>query len=188
MIKTLMYTSHARRFAATLALAAAALAVGGCKGKHSQPAVQNEEAQPAAQLLSSLKMNDEAAPAHLLKGFYVVENNAWRWTAGSFTVLLKPPVAAAQRGGTLSLSFSVPEISIAKLKTLTLTASIGTTKLKPETYTKPGPYTYTADVPADLLSKESVTIDFALDHSLSPGTVDLRELGLIATAVGLEAK
>jgi hypothetical protein len=179
---------HIRKIALT-SLLVAAVAAGACKGKHSPEAgVKNEEAQPVAQILSSLKMNDELAPAHLLKGFYVLENNAWRWTAGSFTVLLKPPVAAAQRGGVLSLSFSVPEIAITKLKNMTLTASIGTTKLTPATYNKPGRYTYTADVPAELLSKETVTIDFDLDHSLPPGSVDQRELGVIATAVGLDAK
>ena len=178
-----------QRLTAVTLLALSALAIEGCKGKHSQqPAVKNEEAQPVAQILSSFKMGDEAAQAQLLKGFYVVENNSWRWTAGSFTVLLKPPMASAQKGGTLTLSFSVADIVIKKLKTVTLTASIGTTKLKPQTYSQAGSATYTVDVPADLLAKETVTIDFELDHYLPPGSVDLRELGLIATAVGLEPK
>jgi len=184
----MFHSIHGRRTLAAISVLAAGLAAGACKGKHSQPAVKNEEPPPVAQTVSSFKMNDEAASTQLLKGFYVLENNAWRWTAGSFTVLLKPPAGAAVRGGTVSLAFTLPEIVITKLKKVTITASVGTTKLKPQTYTKSGPATYSADIPADLLAKDAVTLDFELDHSLPPGSVDMRELGVIATAVGIESK
>ena len=71
---------------------------------------------------------------------------------------------------------------------MALTASVGATKLKSETYAKPGAYTFTADVPAELLTKDSVTVDFALDKSIPASAADQRELGVIATSVGLESK
>ena len=167
----------------------ALLLTGACRGKHNRATVQNEEPpEGGPRIASTLKMGDAAAAAQLLHGFYGLEGGAWRWTAGTFTVLLRPPLASAQRGATLTFVFSIPDVLIQKLKTVTLTATIGTTKLKPETYSKPGSYTFTADVPAELLAKEAITVDFALDKSLAAGSVDQRELGVVATAVTLESK
>jgi hypothetical protein len=170
-------------------LVAALLLTGGCRGKHQRTTVENEEPGEAApRFASTLKMNDPGAPAQLVKGFYGVESGAWRWTAGQFSVLLRSPLSAAQRGGALTFAFTIPDVVTQKLGPVTLTASVGATKLKSETYVKPGAYTFTADVPAELLAKDTVTIDFSLNKSLAPGSVDQRELGLIATAAGLESK
>jgi hypothetical protein len=160
----------------------------GCRGKHNRGAVQNEEPEGGPRIASALKMSDASAPAQLLRGFYGLEGGAWRWTAGNFAVLLRPPIASAQRGATLAFAFSIPEILIQKLKTVTLTATVGTTKLKSETYSKPGSYTFSADIPPEQLAKEAITIDFALDKSLAAGSVDQRELGVVATSAALESK
>ena len=113
---------------------------------------------------------------------------SWRWTAGSFEVSLRPPIAAAQKGAILSFAFSIPEVVMQKVGPVTLTASIGSTKLAPAKYTAPGAYTYNAEVPAALLGTPTVNIGFVLDKFLAPGAVDQRELGLVATSVGLESK
>ena len=171
----------------------------GCRGKHNRTTVENEEpdtiARPAAgasapgsALVSSLKMGDPGAAQQLGKGFYGLEGGAWRWTAREFTATLHPPAGAAQRGGTVTLSISIPPVIIDKLGSVTLTASVAGTKLKPATYAKAASYTYSADVPAALLGKEAVDVDFSLDKALPPGATDTRELGVVATAVGLEAK
>jgi hypothetical protein len=180
-----MTTSQTRR--TTLTLLTFAL-TSACRGKHNRATVRNEEPEGGPRIASSLKMSDAAATAQLLRGFYGVEGGAWRWTAGAFTALLRPPIASAQRGATLSFAFSIPDIVIEKLKAVTLTASLGPAKLKSETYSKPGSYTFTAEIPPDKLAKEAVTIDFALNKSLPPGSVDQRELGVIATSVSLESK
>jgi hypothetical protein len=187
---TRIHFSPSRRASAVL-LGALLLSSAACRGKHTRTAVDNEEPEPAAggpRVASALKMNDPAASPQLIKGFYGIESGAWRWTAQRFAVILRPPLASAERGATLSFSFSIPDIVIQKLHTITLGASVGTTKLKPETYTKAGSYTYTADVSPDLLVKDTITIDFELDKSLTPGAVDQRDLGVIASAVGLESK
>jgi hypothetical protein len=170
-------------------LLATVIFAGACRGKHSRLAVENEEpAEAAPRMAATLKMNDPAAPAQLVKGVYGLEGGAWRWTAGHFSFLLRSPLSAAQHGATLTLGFTIPDVVTQKLGPLVLTASVGTTKLKSDTYAKPGPYTFTADVPAELLTKDSVTVDFALDKSIPAGAMDQRELGVIATSVGLESK
>lgn len=159
-----------------------------CRGRHSQAQVRNEEPEAAPSVASVLKMSDAAASVQLLKGFHSLEGGAWRWTAGKFQVLLRPPTGAAQKGATLSFAFSLPDVVIQKLSALSLSASIGSTKLKTEKYSKPGPYTFTADVPATLMAGDNVIVDFEFDKSLPSGSVDQRELSAVATSIGLESK
>jgi hypothetical protein len=86
------------------------------------------------------------------------------------------------------LNFSVPEVVIAKLKAMSLSASVNGTSLSPESYTQPGSFTYTRDVPANLLVGESAKVDFSLDKTMSPSAGDQRELGVVVTTIGLEPK
>lgn len=181
------------RFVALLSLTAIALA--GCRGKHQRAVVQNEEpVDTTPRIASALRMSDTFASDQLLHGFYGVEGGAWRWTAGKFTVALRPPLASAQRGAMLTFAFSIPAVVIQKLHDLTLTASVGNTKLKSETYAKAGNGTFSADVPpgllspAALLNQDKLVVDFALDKSLPPSPADQRELGVIAVSVGLQGK
>jgi hypothetical protein len=173
---------------AALLLAGVLLVAAACRGKHSRVAVENEEPEGGPRIASALKMNDAATSQQLLKGFYGLEGGAWRWTAKNFSAMLRPPLASAQRGATLTLAISIPPVVIDKLSAVTLTASSGSTKLKSETYSKPGSYTFSADVPPDLLVKEAINIDFALDKAIPAGSADSRELGIIATGIGLESK
>ncbi len=131
---------------------------------------------------------DPRTASQLVKGFHTVEQNSWRWTAGDFAVALKPPAGAAQKGATLTLKFVVAEAVLAKLKTMTLSASVNGVQLAPETYTKSGEYTYARDVPATALQQPSVTVEFKLDKFLPASPADQRDLGVIMTLVGFEAK
>lgn len=162
-------------------------ASAGCTGRHSRVTVQNEEEETPPRMLSVVRMNDRKANSQLLNGFYGIENDAWRWTAGKFSVLLETPAGAAQRGGTLTLAFNIPDVVIQKLKSVKLSASAGGQTLKSDTYTASGSYTFTADVPPAALNTESVRFDFALDKSIPPGA-DRRELGIIVTSVDLASK
>jgi hypothetical protein len=171
----------------TVALPAIFLSAA-CSGKHSTPVVQNDEGDSAGKvtLVSALKMSDPSAKEQLAKGFYALEANAWRWTAGSFSVTLKTPPGAAQKGATLALSLTVSDVILRQLHSQTLAASVGATALKSEKYTDPGSHTFTADIPAALLNGDTVTIDFSLDNSLPPGPVDRRELGVIVNSVSID--
>ena len=164
-----------------------ALSGSACKGKHDRITVQNEEEDTAPRLASTLPMNDSKNAAQLLTGFYSIEDNAWRWTAGKFSVRLRTPPAARQSGATLSFSFTLPDVVIQKDKNLTLAASINGMALKSVAYNAPGTQVFSADVPASALAADNVTIDFALDKTMQPQG-DQRQLGVIAISVGLVGK
>jgi hypothetical protein len=157
-----------------------------CSGKHSTT-VQNDEGEPAvtSHVVSALKMNDASAKDQLTKGFYGLESGSWRWTAGSFSVNLKTPPGAAQKGATLTLALTVADAILQQVHSQTLSASVGSTALKSEKYVDAGPHAFTATIPASALTGDTVTIDFSLDNTLPPA-VDKRNLGVIVNSVGLE--
>lgn len=185
MTQFLRFRSRTAMFALVLP---AALLIAGC-GQKSNKAVQNDEGEPTAKapLVSTLKMADPSAKEQLPKGVYQLESGMWRWTAGNFTVVLKTPPGAAQKGATLTLNLSASDAILKEVHSQSLTASIGSKALKTEKYVDPGAHTFTADVPAAQLTGDTVSIDFSLDNSLPPGPTDRRELGVIITAVSLDA-
>jgi len=177
----------ARHPAALLIAVCVALTATGCKAQRSRVTVQNEEPPPGSRLLSTIQMNDANAAPQLLSGFYAVENNAWRWTAGRFSVSLRIP-PAARSGATVSLSLTVPDVVIQKLGKVRVSASVGGMELKAQEYDSPGPYVFKADIPAGQVpSAESVTVDFAVNGTFRPDG-DKRDLAIVANSVSIAAK
>jgi hypothetical protein len=172
------------RFHLLTALLLAALVVTGCRGPDLTGLTEEEPPQPSAEV----QVADPVTSSQLLSGWYKVEGNSWRWTAGKFAVLLRPPIGSATKGATLTLNFAVPDVVISQLHSVTLRASIQGTRLAPETYEQGGRAVYTRDVPASLLSGNTSRIDFELNRVMVPGKGDTRELGVIADRVGLEVK
>jgi hypothetical protein len=160
----------------------------GCNRSRSKVDATIEEATPQPVELSMVQAGDPQASTQLIKGFHAVEQGRYRWTMGEFSAKLRPPVMASERGARLILKFVVPEPVIAKLKSIRLSASVDGVALPPETYTKPGEYVYSRDVAAPAFIKRVVVVTFALDKFLPPGDADRRELGVVVTAVGFEAK
>lgn len=161
------------------------LAPAACKRKPPRvDTIEDENRLP----LSAIAMADPNGAVQLLSGFHTVEDNAWRWTAGKFAVILQPPPGAAEKGARLELELSVPESVISRRKSITLSAAVEGRPLAPETYTKAGQYTYSRDVPAASLGAGPAKIDFALDNFLAAGEIETRELGLIVRSVALRAK
>jgi hypothetical protein len=147
-----------------------------------------ETIEEAPRLPSAVSTGDPKSAAQLISGFHQIEDGAWRWTQRQFTVSLGTPPGGVQRGATLSLKLTVAPVIIQKLKTITLSASINGAELPPETYTHPGDYVYQRDVPPNLLSADSVRVNFQVDHVMVPGGADQRELGLVVLRAGLESK
>lgn len=167
-------------------LLAASLAVGGCR-RQERARLEVTEEEPAA-LASVVHVADPATAAQLLKGFHGLEQGSWRWTATRFAVALRPPARASERGARLEVKLAIPEVVLARLKTLTLKTTVDGTALPPETYSKPGDHTYMREVPASVFTAKPVVVDFALDKAFIPGGGDQRELGIIVTTIGLEVK
>lgn len=176
---------RALRWCCSVLLVALAFAPLGCKRKQTvvQPA-----GKQAPRMASTIHMGDPKTATQLISGFYGIEQDAWRWTGRRFSLALAPPSGAVQKGATLQLRLTVPPVIIEKLKTISLSATIGGSTLSPETYTQPGDYTYTRDVAPALLAGEAVRVDFQLDKSMPPSAADLRDLGVVVLSAGLALK
>lgn len=147
-----------------------------------QPTIEEE-----APLSSVVRLSDPASANQLLNGFYELEANSWRWTAGRFSVALSAPPGARTNGAWLVLRFNLPDPSIDALKSITVSCKVADAQLAPETFRTPGDHEYHREVPASAFAKDAVAADFSLDKFLKlPG--DVRELGLVVTSIGLESK
>ena len=175
-----------RRLIGVLCLCALGFAFPACK-RREKARVQTVE-ETSIGLASTVSMADPKQAAQLAKGFYDIEQNAWRWTMGHFSVVLRPPAGAAQKGATLVVHFAVPGSITERLKQVALSATVNGTALPAETYSKEGEQVYAKDVPASALAGDAVTVNFSLDKFVPAGTIDQRELGIVVTSIGLEAK
>jgi hypothetical protein len=172
------------RLIAPLLVGALLLSPAACKRKKKPGAA---EEQPAG-LATMLQAADPRSSVQFTRGFHDVEQGAWRWTEKSFAVTLRPPKGAAAKGATLILKFAVPDVILQKIGPQTLSAKMGAVSLAPETYRTAGDATYTRDVPASAFAGDAVNIEFALDKALPPSGQDIRELGIIVSMVGFEAR
>lgn len=153
----------------------------------SEP-VKVETIEEPKELLSTVHVADPKAAQQLVNGFYDVEQNAWRWAMKDFSVSLKPPANALDRGAVLRLDFTVPDAVLQKVGPMTLSARIADLTLPPETYSKQGGFTYIREIPPKKIGGDVVVVDFSVDKGLPPGAVDQRELSVIVTSAGLDAK
>lgn len=166
---------------------AAALVLPGCK--HQEQKQRSEIPEGGIpRMASTIKTNDGHTAGQLNSGFYGIENGAWRWTGKQFAMTLGVPPGAAQKGGLLQLKLSVPQVSIDKLQSVTLSGAANGSPLTPETYSKSGQYTYEREIPASALAGDSVTVSFQLDKAMAPAGGDVRELGVIVSGASLLAK
>ncbi|MGD0365389.1 MAG: hypothetical protein ABSC93_31285 [Bryobacteraceae bacterium] len=177
--------AHRVSIGAAILVLSLALVPAGCKRHKPVTARTVEEAPPLA---STIATADSRTAAQLVSGFYGIEQNSWRWTAGRFSVLLHPPQNAGTKGAMLQLKFAIPDVSLAKLKTITLTAYVNGTPLPPETYTQAGQFLFSREVPANLLVDDTARIDFSVDKTMPPTPADRRELGVVVSMVGLQPK
>jgi hypothetical protein len=157
----------------------------GCKRRRVRAQQTIEEAPGRA---STIHMGDARMAAQIVSGLHGIESNAWRWSARRFAVVLRPPAGSQQKGAALLVKLTVPPVVIEKERSVTLAASVAGTALPPETYQKAGEYTYQRDVPASLLTGDTVKFDFELDKAMPPSDADARELGIVVSVIGLESK
>jgi hypothetical protein len=179
--------SNVRWFSAAI-LAAGALWCAGCSNDKVPTKETVEEAPTAPKLLPAVNMGDPKAEKQLLSGFYAIEANAWRWTGKDFSVALKPLVGSAAQGATLDFELSVPQAAIDKLHNVTLSATVNGAALPPETFSHEGEASYKRELAPYLLAGDVVRVDFHLDKAMPPANGDMRQLGVVARSVALEAK
>ncbi len=165
---------------AVLALAA----LSGCRGPAEVP-VEPEAAAVAERLPATAHAADPLAAAQLKEGFYGLEENAWRWTAGRFTVVLGIPEEAPKTGAVLSLRFSLPEAVLGRLGPVTVVAAVSGVELEPQTFAWSGTHIYERRVPAAALAGDTATVEFHTDKTIPPSEADRRELALIFVSASL---
>lgn len=139
-------------------------------------------------LASMINVADPADSAQIVRGFSNVEADAWRWSTSKFSVVLRPPAGAAQNGAKLDMTFTLHEAVVSKLGPVTVSATVNGTPVAPETFSQPGDFTYSHEVPASALGSDVVTVEFSTDKFLPPTDKDKRELALIVKTIGLAAK
>jgi hypothetical protein len=139
-------------------------------------------------LSSMINMADPSTAPQLVSGFHALENGAWRWTMRKFSVMLKPPLGSDQNGAMLRFRLFISDDQINRVGPITLSAEIDGHPLDPQTFTKPGDYAYSRTVPADLLKAPSVKVVFSLDKAREPDGVDGRQLGVVASLIGLQPR
>lgn len=177
----------------SVALAIAVLALPGCRIK-KKPAQAKQEMPAAAapapdnRPLSVVDTADPHAGRQLVRGFYGIENQSWRWTAKNFSVLLRPVKGSDTRGATLQLKFVIPDIMFNRVGAMTIDARVNGRDLGAETFSKAGDGLYARDVPAVVLAGDTATFDFSVDKGLPPSARDPRELAIIVTSAGLLPK
>ncbi len=88
----------------------------------------------------------------------------------------------------LTVRLTVAPVSIEKLKSLELTASVNGANLDPETYTAAGTYLYRRELTPAQLANDPVRVKFSLDKAIPPGNPDIRELGVIVLSIGLQTR
>ncbi len=125
----------------------------------------------------------ELSTPEKVEGFYQAEAGGFRWTKRQFALTFSGSGAAR-----LILQLYIPDASIQKLGTITMTARLGDHDLAPETFRRSGEYTFERDVPAGWMKPEGNRFDFALDKSLAPTAQDGRELGIVVVSAVLEPR
>jgi hypothetical protein len=120
---------------------------------------------------------------HLLAGWHRIEPAGWRWTERRFAVAFHDCRGAV---GHLRLNFAIPESLLQSLGPIRLRAAVEGGELGAVSYQSAGEHLFQADVPAEILRRDPVVVQFELDKAVPPGEVDKRELGVIATSVELE--
>lgn len=169
-----------------LLVASVSLYLAACRAGTPDLTGFTEEEPP--RLSSSVSVSEPGTAAQLVSGWEQIEYNAWRWTNPRFSAVLRPPPGSSTLGAILQFHFSLPEVEMSRLKELTLSASVQGFRLKPETYRAVGEAVYMREVPAAVLSGDSVRVDFTLDKPFVPVNGDPRALGVIAKRLGLETK
>ncbi len=137
---------------------------------------------------SMVSMADPSTSTQLISGFHAVEQNAWRWTMKKFSIVLKSPQGSDQAGATLRFKLFVPDDQINRLGAITLSADVNGTPLEPQTYSKPGDMIYSRPVPAEALKSPTAKVTFSLDKAREPDAVDGRQLGVVASVIGLQPR
>jgi hypothetical protein len=139
-------------------------------------------------LSSMINMADPTTAKQLVSGFHAVESGAWRWTMKKFSVVLKPPAGSETSGAMLRFRMFISPDQLKNLGPITLSADVDGHQLESQTFTTDGDQLYSRPVPPELLKSSEVRINFSLDKAREGDNIDGRQLGVVASLIGLQAR
>jgi len=120
-----------------------------------------------------LMMNSPDAPMQIVSGLYALEDNRFRWMAGTAVILVKAP----EKPLPLRATFTIPAAAPARHVRILLDGRVVAEK----TYTGPG--TYTLESAPEGTAASSATLSIEVDRTYrAPG--DSRDLGIVLTGAG----
>jgi hypothetical protein len=133
-------------------------------------AVQVVERRPEAEYLM---MNSPDARAQIVSGIHALEDNRFRWIAGTAVILLKSPAGPLP----VRATFTIPPQSPAREVRLLLDGR----EVAARRYSGPG--TYTLESPPEQPAGAGATLRIEVDRTFrAPG--DSRDLGIVLTGAG----
>jgi hypothetical protein len=141
------------------------------------------------ELLSVVEMSNPAALPQLVRGFWKLEANSWRWASKHFRVVLQAPAGASSRGATLELNFTLPKDVMEKFlienEDISLTATVNGMVLPGVAFSTVGPQLFWRVVPPEAFQVQPVTVDIEVDRALPSTPGDEREFALVISKIGL---
>jgi hypothetical protein len=168
-------------------LALVALTLLGCSSTEPLPPVTEDAEHSDSLLLSTVHVADPRTTEQLLDGFHNLEGGSWRWTKQEFSVLLEPPPPVPLHSPELELVFTVPEVTIDKLGSITVRATLNGVELGETTVSEAAQnIVLSTAVPKELLAQPPLHATYHLDHAMPPTPQDARELGIIAISIALK--
>jgi len=173
------------RYAAISSAAFCLLTSAACKNKN--PIRLEQTIEDSRPLVSNLRFSEQSRADQLIRGFYDLQANSWRWTAPQFEVVLGAPAEAQTKGAGLVLDFDLPDPSVAELKSLTVSGKVNGLPLQPETFSTTGQHQYRREIPASAFHGQDTVVEFSVDKYLVPPG-DGRQLALVVSGVALEPK
>lgn len=133
--------------------------------------------------MPSVRTANVATSDQLVKGFYPIEEGAWRWTGKQFAIALAVPKTPHPL---LSVDVAVPQVLLDQVGgSTTLHARMGASELAPQTFNAAGNFTYQRELPK-IDGAQVVEVDFSVDKTVPPKGGDPRELGLVVLGASIK--
>lgn len=143
----------------------------------------NRDRDQRAFCLTESRLANFPPDVRFLSGWHNAEERGARWTERRFSVGFRLPQTDLLPR--IRLHFYLPGSSIEKLGSVTIEARVKNTVLPKETFSAAGQHVYARDLPPGLFDGGMARFDFELDKTIPPSETDLRELGIVVTAIGL---
>lgn len=134
---------------------------------------------------SYAQANDIRVAPQFVKGWYGVEDGAWRWMAKeSVTVLKSPKTFPAQ----FEVRFTLPKGTMTTVGgPVTFTVLIDDKPLAEETYTQDGNYILQKNVPPGMVGPDPLHVTLRVNKTKAPVPGgDVRELGAVIEGLGFK--